>query len=65
MKFVLVRISVWKTIKFLTLRKKTYIIEATLLRSFVYRVHHNYGNKGLMERYKFNSLSAIKVKSVH
>ena len=26
-----------------------------------YRVRQNYGNQGLMERYKFNSLSAISI----
>ena len=26
-----------------------------------YRVRHNYGNQGLMERYKFNSQSAINL----
>ena len=34
----------------------------------LYRVRQIYGNQGLMERYKFNSLSAInltRVKSVH
>ena len=25
----------------------------------VYRVRQNYGNQGVMERYKFNSLSAL------
>ena len=29
--------------------------------SAIYRVRHNYDNQGLMERYKFNSLSAINL----
>ena len=28
---------------------------------FDYSVRHNYGNQGLMKRYKFNSLSAINL----
>ena len=27
----------------------------------IYRVHRNYGNQGLMESYRFNSLSAINL----
>ena len=30
-----------------------------------YRVRQNYGNQGLMERYKFNSVSAINLTKLN
>ena len=41
-----------------------YYVQGNILYNhyfFVYRVRQNYGNQGLMERYKFNSMSAINL----
>ena len=35
----------------------SFLCESTI----IYRVHQNYGNQGLMERYKFNFLSATNL----
>ena len=34
-------------------------LKRQFLKNLRYKVRQNYGNQGLMERYKFNSLSAI------